>query len=259
MDDIQKYDFESSDDQNVNNSGTTATANESADTQTNVGIASVRTDPNIPRDDAPIVVLVGPPQSGKSMVLKCLADYLHKADSRCTIEANRNLFDDDEYQANCNTFEALIGETYKKMPNTINFLMVDLIDRNGNTVAHFLEAPGEDYFSLDDSDQEPQRGFPGYMNSIAQIDDDHPRKVVYVIILDLDSDTPFRRHIKLKEKYTKKMKKLYQIYVVNHPAEVILLYNKADIPHDAKWANSAGINNLTKLYDDGLVTSTLSS
>ena len=157
---------------------------------------------------------------------------------------------DDEYQANCNTFEGLIGDTSKKMPNTINFLMVDLVDRNGNMVAHFLEAPGEDYFSLNNPDQEPQREFPGYLNSIAQIDDNHLRKVVYVIILDLDSDTPFRRRTGLKDNYTLKMERLHRNYVVNHPAEVILLYNKADIPHDARWANSAGVNNRSALLND---------
>lgn len=252
MVDEQNYDFGVPEEQNGNNNNeSTYNASNGMDSKTQANNTTTLGDPNIPKDNAPIVVLVGPPQSGKSMVLKCLADYLRNVETNCTVEANRNLFDSPEYQANCDTFEALIGDTNKKMPNTINFLMVDLVDRRGETVAHFLEAPGEDYFSLKDPDQEPKRAFPGYMDSIARIDDRHMRKVVYVIILDLDSDTPFRRSTnKLKEKYTKKMVRLHQKYVIKHPAEVILLYNKADIPHDMKWANDAGVHNRTALLND---------
>ena len=37
----------------------------------------VRAQPQIPGDNAPFIVLCGPPASGKSMVLKSLASYLY--------------------------------------------------------------------------------------------------------------------------------------------------------------------------------------
>ena len=59
---------------------------------------------NIPPDSKPIVVLCGPPNSGKSMIIKCLADYLYNSSELgYTIKANRNLIADDDYR----TFEEL--------------------------------------------------------------------------------------------------------------------------------------------------------
>ncbi len=207
--------------------------------------------PNIPMDDAPFVVLVGPPQSGKSMVLKCLGDYVYNHEElHYTIEADNTLFADKDYEADCQEFNDLIGDNEHIMPNTINYLMANISDQNGNVKAHFLEAPGEHFFSIEHFAEEPNRKFQSYMDKIAKIGTGKNRKVVYIIILDLDSPTSFRRIPKLRAKYQEKMIKLYNRYVVNHPAQVILLYNKADIPQHEKWANAAGVVNLQAILDD---------
>lgn len=207
--------------------------------------------PNIPKDDAPFVVLVGPPQSGKSMVLKCLGDYLYEhKDLHYSIQADTTLFANSQYLVSCQTFDSLIGDTNHKMPNTVNYLMANISDKFGNIKAHFLEAPGEHFFSIDHPEQEPSRNFPGYMDKIAKIDNSVNRKVVYIIILDLDSPTSFRRNPQLLKKYQDKMKKLHNQFVVNHPAEVVLLYNKVDIPQDGRWANSGGVVNSKAILAD---------
>lgn len=201
--------------------------------------------PNIPSDDAPFVVLVGPPQSGKSMVLKCLADYLYNHEElQYTIKADTTLFADDEYLLKCQIFDSLIGgDPNQAMPNTVDYLMANISDRVGNVKAHFLEAPGEHFFSTSNPAEEPNRNFEGYMDKIAKIDSGTNRKVIYIIILDLDSPTSFRRDPALCKKYQDKMVKLYNKFVMNHPAEVILLYNKVDIPEEGRWANTGGVNN----------------
>lgn len=203
--------------------------------------------PNIPNDDAPFVVLVGPPQSGKSMVLKCLGDYLYKHEElHYTIKADTTLFADTEYLLKCQIFDSLIGNTNQAMPNTVDYLMANISDKGGNVKAHFLEAPGEHFFSTAHPEEEPNRRFPNYIDKIAKIDSGSNRtnrKVVYIIILDLDSPTSFRRNPELSRKYQDKMVRLYNQFVVNHPAEVILLYNKVDIPQGGKWANTGGVNN----------------
>ena len=62
--------------------------------------------PQIPSDEAPFVVLCGPPSSGKSMVLKCLASYLYG--SKYSISANNTLLSDEKYQTDCQIFNDII-------------------------------------------------------------------------------------------------------------------------------------------------------
>lgn len=207
--------------------------------------------PNIPNDNVPFVVLVGPPNSGKSMVLKCLGDYLYNHEElHYTLEADKTLFANAAYQFACKKFDDLIGNVNQAMPNNVDYLMANIIDDLGNVKAHFLEAPGEHFFSINNPAEEPDRPFETYMNSIAQIGGGVNRKVVYIIILDLDSPTSFRSNPTLRRKYQDKMVKLHDQYVVNHPAEVVLLYNKVDIPFGGKWANAAGVNNPKAILAD---------
>ncbi len=206
--------------------------------------------PQIPGDSAPFIVLCGPPASGKSMVLKSLAGYLYGAGLGYTIKSNRTLLNTVKYQDDCEYFDSIIGNPNVRMPNTVDYLLADIVDGNGNVAAHFLEAPGEDYFSLNNAKQEPNLPFKTYLDKIAQISPTKPRKVIYVILLDLDSATSFRRDSALRTKYEQKMMKLYRNYVLHHPGRVVLLYNKADLPQDSLWANPAGVSNLPAIIVD---------
>lgn len=212
---------------------------------------SVSAQPQIPGDMAPFIVLCGPPESGKSMVLKSLASYLYKSGLGYTIAANTTLLNTAKYQEDCAYFDSIIGDPDTRMPNTVDYLMADIIDKGGNVVAHFLEAPGEDFFSLDNASQEPNIQFKGYLEKVAQTSSDaKPRKVIYVMLLDLDSTTSFRNNPSLRDKYEKKMIKLYNRFVLHHPSRVILLYNKVDIPRQGLWANSSGCSNPNAVIAD---------
>lgn len=210
----------------------------------------VRAQPQIPGDSAPFIVLCGPPASGKSMVLKSLASYLYQSGLGYTIAANTTLLNTAKYQEDCAFFDSIIGDPDMRMPNTVDYLMADIIDKGGNVVAHFLEAPGEDFFSLNNVNQEPNIQFKGYLEKIAQITPDKPRKVIYIILLDLDSTTSLRNNPSLRDKYQKKMTKLYNRFVLHHPSRVILLYNKVDLPRQGLWANSNGCSNLKAVAED---------
>lgn len=209
----------------------------------------VRAQPQIPVDNAPFIVLCGPPSSGKSMVLKSLASYLYQSELGYTIAANTTLLNTAKYQEDCAYFDSIIGDPDMRMPNTVDYLMADIIDNGGNVVAHFLEAPGEDFFSLNNASQEPNIEFKGYLEKVAQTSN-KPRKVIYIILLDLDSATSFRNNPSLRDKYEKKMTKLYNRFVLHHPSRVILLYNKVDIPRQGLWANSNGCSNLKAVIED---------
>ncbi|MBR4095543.1 MAG: hypothetical protein IKK23_09100 [Bacteroidales bacterium] len=229
---------------------TQQTKSKSTRTQTS-SQPSVSAQPQIPGDMAPFIVLCGPPESGKSMVLKSLASYLYKSGLGYTIAANTTLLNTAKYQEDCAYFDSIIGDPDTRMPNTVDYLMADIIDKGGNVVAHFLEAPGEDFFSLDNASQEPNIQFKGYLEKVAQTSsDDKPRKVIYVMLLDLDSTTSFRNNPSLRDKYEKKMIKLYNRFVLHHPSRVILLYNKVDIPRQGLWANSNGCSNPNAVIAD---------
>ncbi len=205
---------------------------------------------NIPPDSKPIVVLCGPPNSGKSMIIKCLADYLYNSsDLGYSIKANRNLIAHDDYQLDCEIFDSSLGQE-APLSNTTDFLLADVIDKNGDIKLYFLEAPGEHYFSFDKIKDEPNLPFKHYLSKVATTDSGIQRKVIYVIILDLDSPIPFRKNETFRKKYQEKMIKLYNNYVKGRTSKVILLYNKVDIPQDGKWANSNSVFNLPSIIAD---------
>lgn len=206
-------------------------------------------DPQIPKDEAPFVVLCGPPASGKSMVLKCLASYLYKS-SKYSIVANTSLLPDEDYQNDCTEFNSIIGEPNTPMPNTVDYLMADIMDEQGNVKAHFLEAPGEDFFSFEHWELEPNRPFKGYLDKVTQVIEGEPRRVIFIILLDLDSAISLRNDEKKRKKYEEKMEKLYNTYVKDHPNRVILLYNKVDIHMQGRWANSQNCSNPQAVLED---------
>lgn len=208
-----------------------------------------RANPQIPNDEVPIVVLVGPPESGKSMITKRLCDYLRSSkETEYTVKANTTLFGDAEYLSDCEYFDGIIGQKNLAMPNTVNYLLVDVSDSSGgNDLVRILEAPGEHFFSLEHPENEPNKhSFEGYMDTIRSA----KRKVIYIIILDLDSPSSFRRNRDLRNKYEEKMINLYKDYVRLYPAKVILLYNKVDLAHGGDWANRAGVINKKAVFDD---------
>lgn len=213
--------------------------------------APTKAQPQIPQDTAPFIVLCGPPASGKSMVLKSLASYLYQSGLGYTIEANTTLLNTAKYQEDCRYFNDIIGNSNTRMPNTVDYLMADIVDKQGDVVAHFLEAPGEDFFSLKDSDGEPNLPFKGYLTKVAQtVSEKQLRKVIYIILLDLDSTTSFRSNMNLRRKYEQKMLKLYNQFILHHPSRVILLYNKVDIPRGGLWANSNNCSNIKAVVSD---------
>ncbi|MDE5677705.1 hypothetical protein [Phocaeicola sp.] len=217
----------------------------------NPSVSTIQVQPQIPGDSAPFIVLCGPPSSGKSMVLKSLASYLYNSSGLgYTISANTTLLNTVKYQNDCEYFNSIIGDPDTRMPNTVDYLMADIVDKKGNVVAHFLEAPGEDFFSLTNVSQEPNIQFKSYLDKIAQITPDKQRKVVYIILLDLDSATSFRNDSSLRRKYEQKMVNLYNRYVLHHPSKIILLYNKVDIPQNGLWANSNGCSNPSAVIAD---------
>jgi len=248
IDNSTEFDF------NVDENQTSSAQNsEHHNVAPNPSPVSSEAQPQIPGDSAPYVVLCGPPSSGKSMILKSLANYLYQAGLGYSIAANTTLLNSAAYQADCDNFNRCISNPATRFENTTNYLLADIFDDRGNVVAHFLEAPGEHYFDLNNVKSEPNIPFQGYLTKIAQVTINKPRKVIYIILLDLDSTNSFRNNEVLRKTYEQKMLKLYNSFVLNHPSRVVLLYNKADVPMQGLWANTAGVLNFDAIRKDAQI------
>lgn len=203
---------------------------------------------NVPQDNLPIVVLCGPPNSGKSMIIKCLANYLYNGKLGYSIKANETLIGGTgefakRYKVDCENFNDKLSIS-EPASNTTSFLLADVVDRWGNVRLHLLEAPGEDFFLP----EKPNAKFPLYLNVLGK---NKARKTIYIILLDLDSTISYRTQTHIRNNYQDKMKKLYVSFVQgNSRSKVILLYNKADIPQGGLWATTDMVLNFKAIEKD---------
>lgn len=204
---------------------------------------------NVPEDNLPIVVLCGPPNSGKSMIIKCLANYLfNNTNLGYSIKANKTLIGGmgdfaRKYINDCINFNDNLS-TSEPASNTTSFLLADVGDSQGNVRLHLLEAPGEDFFSP----KMPHKNFPHYLNVLGYA---KGRKIIYVILLDLDSAISYRIQKNIRNLYQNKMIRLYNSFIKgNSRAKAILLYNKVDIPKGGQWATPNIVLNLNAIKTD---------
>ena len=180
--------------------------------------------PSIVDHETPIVVFVGPPASGKSMILVRIAKYLREMGF--TIKADRTFINTDKYRAGCDAFENLL-DTNIALPGTVEYLLVDVRDSNGNNVAKLLEAPGEHFYDTKNNGINANNtSLQGYLSKI--MTSNNPK--TYVTLLDLDSDVCFRVNETHRNRYTTRI--LETFYKNMHPEKdrFILLYNKVDAP-----------------------------
>lgn len=180
--------------------------------------------PSIVDQQTPIVVFVGPPASGKSMILVRIAKYLREVGF--TIKADRTFINTAKYRQGCDAFENLL-DTNIALPGTVEYLLVDVRDKDGNNVAKLLEAPGEHFYDTkNDGLNDNNKTVQGYLSTI--IASNNPK--TYVALLDLDSDISFRNNVTHRNRYTQRL--LEKFYSQIHPDKdrFILLYNKVDEP-----------------------------
>ena len=164
--------------------------------------------------DAPIVMLFGPPSSGKSMTIVRLARYLR--DRGYVIKADPTFKSSDKYKARCEQFHRDLNSR-EPLPGTAKneFLMVQ-IHHHGKVICQILEAPGEDYFNGETS----VSNLRPYMQEITT----NPKnRKVWVFI----TEAIWSAKAKRKEAYVQRIKNFRNQY--QKPSDrVVLLYNKVD-------------------------------
>lgn len=179
--------------------------------------------PEIIDKTVPVVVFVGPPSSGKSMILVRLAKYLRA--QGYTIKTDTTFLDTDEYEQDCHEFNDKLS-TNIALKGSVKFLLVNVY-KNGRVVAKLLEAPGEDFYTTD-----PKKIKAGKNNAVEPylstiMTSNNPKS--YVMLLDLDSEISFRKNSYHRESYAQRILDHFYPNIDKKRDRIVLLYNKIDM------------------------------
>ena len=167
---------------------------------------------------APIIMLFGPPTSGKSMTLVRLARYLRK--QGYTVKADPTFKSDNTYKARCDQFHKNLNTTEALQGNALNeFLMVKVIN-HGTTVCQILEAPGEHYFNPKKPDEVSARNFRPYLTEIIR---NLPNRKIWVFITEAEWNV----HASVKDSYVARIRGCKH-QLLKPTDRVVMLYNKVD-------------------------------
>lgn len=167
---------------------------------------------------APIVMLFGPPTSGKSMTLVRLARYLRK--QGYTVKADPTFKSDDAYKARCEQFHKNLNTTEALQGNALNeFLMVKVIN-HGTTVCQILEAPGEHYFNPKKPEEVSARNFRPYLTEIIR---NLSNRKIWVFITEAEWNV----HASVKDSYVSRIRGCKH-QLLKSTDRVVILYNKVD-------------------------------
>lgn len=194
----------------------------STDPQVATSPAEMLATPTIVNNTVPVVVFVGPPSSGKSMILVRLAKYLRK--QGYTITTDSTFLNTDEYRDGCQEFNDKLN-TNVALDGTVRFLLVNVY-QNGRQVAKLLEAPGEDFYTTDPEKIRLGKNsrVEAYLATI--MTSTNPKS--YVTVLDLDSEISFRNDSYHRDSYAQRFLTYFFPNINLKRDRIILLYNKID-------------------------------
>lgn len=198
--------------------------------------------PTIVNQNVPVVVFVGPPSSGKSMILVRLAKFLRT--QGYTVKTDPTFLNTAKYQEDCEKFQTSLATT-TALPGSVTFLLVNIYDKCGVVVAKLLEAPGEDFYTTDSAKIRSGKNnmIEPYLQTIMT-----SRNIKsYVMLLDLDSDLSFRRDGNHRQSYEQRILNDFYRNIDKNRDRVVLLYNKID---RTPFGDIHGCNNLSGALQD---------
>ena len=166
-------------------------------------------------DKTPIVVLFGPPSSGKTMTLIRLARYLReKAFDVYPIRTFRPAAD-THYKKMCDEFNEMVTSVNAAQSTSQISFMLLKVSQKGFPICQILEAPGEHYFNP--NDRSVTGNFPRYIDNVKN---NNNRKIwLFIVEPDWLDDTDrlrYSEHIKQLKKNMRPQDK------------VIFMFNKVD-------------------------------
>lgn len=188
--------------------------------------------------DAPIVVLFGPPQCGKTMTLVRLTRFLSENGYTITPVRTFRPTYDSNYTDLCDNFDTMINQDdAADSTNRISFMLVK-VSKKGRPICQLLEAPGEYYFNP----KAPNTPFPRYFNAIKS----SKNRKIWTIMVEPDwANEEDRKNYVTRIKYLKKQ--------MATKDKTIVVYNKIDktdflIDNSGNAQIGAATKNIKDLY-----------
>lgn len=175
-------------------------------------------DINISDRTAPIIMLFGPPSSGKSMTLVRLARFLRK--NGYVVKPDHTFKADNSYRVRCDKFcEDLNTSEALKGTGLNEFLMVKVVN-HGKTICQILEAPGEHYFNPNKPSETGSKDFRAYLTQIIR---NLPNRKIWTFLVESEWNV----HATIKRSYVERIRTCKN-QLLRRTDSVILLYNKVD-------------------------------
>lgn len=129
-------------------------------------------------EKTPIVILFGPPSSGKTMILLRLIRYFQSKGNIVAPDYTFRSGDDEKYAEYCDNLLTIANDKYAaKQTAGLEFMLVKILDR-ATPKYQILEAPGEHFFN----DKFPTSAFPRYLNNIMT---GNKNKRIWVFVLEV--------------------------------------------------------------------------
>ena len=194
-------------------------------------------DPNsinvtIADQDAPLIILFGPPACGKTMTLVRLTRFLQNQGYTISPVKTFRPTADMHYREMCENFDQMINsENAAKSTSRISFMLVEVI-KNGNRLCQILEAPGEYYFNP----AQPTTPFPNYVNRIIASGN---RKIWSILV------EPYWQNDIDRRNYVNRISSLKQ--KMRSHDKVVFIYNKID---KTNFVRSVGNINIEAAIQD---------
>jgi hypothetical protein len=215
-------------------------SDENSSEDTNSSVAIDEDDIKIGDKKAPIIMLFGPPTSGKSMTLVRLARYLRKFGY--TVKADTTFKSDSTYKERCDKFHENLNSKVALEGNALNeFLMVKIIN-HGTTVCQILEAPGEHYFNPKKPEDISARNFRPYLTQIIR---NLPNRKIWVFITEAEWNV----HASVKDAYVGRIRNCKH-QLLRNTDRVVILYNKVDQKEELFENGSLHVSSAEKAMKD---------
>jgi|GEM_PF-1661847 len=231
IDDKNPYKIEESSIQNNKEFFDSSSNENNQPIQTSTDVRAIRTNSL----SGPLILFIGPRESGKTTVLVNLAKYL-KVKQGFKIDINRTYRSDEAYSEASDQFLNQLhnNQFAPERTGSVNFLAVSAF-KGSEQVCQFLEAPGEAYF---DQNNPHSQTFPPYILQTLAMSNINKTLVIFFeegMLLKSDPSAYSRRLSSLVQKLDKKID------------DVIILYNKIDkCPHLFK-GNKPNLKSVIKL------------